>query len=495
LIRLSLRRRIELILAGFVLITFCGGLVLVWYTFRMEGILLAITEKDLRAFQGAEALESALINQRGFVSYFFIDGNPGWLTQLDQHRSKFTAQLAQVAEAAETPAEKEAVRQLEAEYASYVSEKDRVIALYKAGRTGSGAELHQEVRQHFERLLMLCSRFKEFHAERIREARRQSQDQAVRLRIGASVAVIAATTLAVLLGFVLVYQILEPLRQLAAEADRKGLPAKPENEIKALSRSVRGLLVDVDKTQSELERSRETLVQSEKMALVGRLAAGMAHSLRNPFTSVKMRMFSLGRSLDLDEAQKDDFEVISAEIRHIDTIVQNFLEFARPPKLKMQRVSPSATVDSALQLLEHRLRSYDVEVSIDRIGPLPPVSADPEQLKEVLANIIVNACEAMGRGGRIVIEERAEFDPEMKAVAVLRVRDSGPGIPAALLENVFQPFFTTKEEGTGLGLSIAQRIILDHGGRIEARSAEGPGAVFVITLPLQETADANHPDH
>jgi signal transduction histidine kinase len=495
LIRLSLRRRIEVILAAFVFITFCGGLVLVWYTFRMEGILLAITERDLKAFQGAETLENALINQKGFVSYFFIDGNPGWLTQLGHWRQKFSEQLPRVAKQAESAAEREAVHQIETEYANYISKKDRVIEYYKAGSTGFGIELHQEVRQHFERLIMLCNQFKEFHAERIREARRQSQDQAVRLRIAASAAVIAAISLALLLGFVLVYQILTPLRKLAAEADKEGVSVKPENEVKALSRTVRDLLVDVDKTQSELERSRESLVQSEKMALVGKLAAGMAHGLRNPFTSVKMRLFSLGRSLELDEAQKDDFAVISAEIRHIDTIVQNFLEFARPPKLKMQPLSPSTAVDAALQLLEHRLNSYDVEVTVDRPLPLPQVSADPEQLKEVLANIIVNACEAMGRSGHILIEERTDIDPAVKAAAVVRIRDSGPGIPAALLENVFQPFFTTKEEGTGLGLSIAQRIILDHGGRIEAESAAGQGAVFTITLPVQETADENDPDH
>ena len=139
-----------------------------------------------------------------------------------------------------------------------------------------------------------------------------------------------------------------------------------ENEIKALSRAVRGLIEDVDQTHCELEKSREHLLQAEKMALVGKLAAGMAHSIRNPFTSVKMRLFSLGRTLELTDTQKEDFDVISEEIRHIDTIVQNFLEFSRPPKLKMQPISPSAVVDLALQLLEHRLKSYDVNVKVIR---------------------------------------------------------------------------------------------------------------------------------
>jgi signal transduction histidine kinase len=495
LLRLSLRQRILAILAAIILITVCGGLLMVWTTYRVEEILREINDRELPALQGAEGLENALIYQKGFLSYFLIDGDPAWLEELERSRRTFAEQLWRVAQTAQSAEEKDTVRQFESEYRLYIAKKDRVIELYRAGESAAGAELHRDARRHFDRLLAISGHFKAIHTARIHETRRQSQEQALRLRLIASIAVLAGTLLTLLLGFVFVYQILQPLRRLAAEADRSAAPQRPENEVAALSRTVHGLLSDVDKTQSELERSRESLVQSEKMALVGKLAAGMAHSLRNPFTSVKMRLFSLRRSLELDEAQRDDFEVISAEIRHIDTIVQNFLEFSRPPKLKMQPVSPSATVDAALQLLEHRLKSYDVAVTVDRPAMLPLVSADPEQLKEVLANLIVNACEAMGRGGSIRIEERVEFAAERPAAAVVRVRDSGPGIPPERLESVFQPFFTTKDEGTGLGLSIARRIIDDHGGRIWTESTNGRGAVFTITLPLPESADENHSGH
>ena len=167
-------------------------------------------------------------------------------------------------------------------------------------------------------------------------------------------------------------------------ASREGSTDRPDDEIQALSHRVHGLIEDIDQTASELEKSREHLQQAEKMALVGKLAAGMAHSIRNPFTSVKMRLFSLERSLNMSEVQKDDLRVISEEIRHIDTIVQNFLEFSRPPRLKIQKISPSAVVDAAIALLSHRLKSYDVSVELIRKAPLPEIEADPEQLKEVL---------------------------------------------------------------------------------------------------------------
>jgi signal transduction histidine kinase len=487
MLRLSLRRRVLLILSGFVLITLLLGLTLVWYTFRMEGLLKSITEKDLAAFQNAEALENSLMKQKGLVSYYLLDGNSDWLKQEESLRLEFMDRMVHAREASEDPGQQQALDQLAAEYQQYAAQKRRVVDLYRSGDREAGAELHRDLRRQFESLIQRSAQYKRFHTQRILSAEVYSHAQAQRLRIISWAAILSSAGLTVLLAFVFVFQILEPLRRLTLEAYRIGVPARSENEVKSLSRGVRVLLHDVSHKQSELERSRESLLQAEKMALIGKLAAGMAHSIRNPFTSVKMRMFSLGRSLELDDAQKDDFEVISEEIQHIDTIVQNFLEFSRPPKLKMQSVSPSSVVDSALRLLEHRLKSYGVTVTVDRSIPLPLVLVDIEQLKEVLVNLMVNACEAMVSGGAIAIQERVEATPPQGHAAVMRVRDNGPGIPAHLLEQVFQPFFTTKEQGTGLGLSIAQRIVTEHGGRLEVESTEGQGSVFIITLPAQES--------
>jgi signal transduction histidine kinase len=494
MIRFTLRYRVLLILTGFVFITICLGLILVWYTFRIEGLLASITQKDLLGFQNAEALENALMKQKGLVSYFILDGDSGWLQQQDALRQEFLDQLAHAKRASETDSQREALAGIEAEYRQYVAQKSRVVELFQSGDKATGSALHRIVHGHFDSLMRQCEQYKQFHTNHILTAESHSHAQAQRLRIFALAAIVVSAGLTLLLAFVFVYQIMEPLRRLTVEANRAGEPVRSGNEVKTLSRRVRLLLHDVDQTQFELEKSRESLAQAEKMALVGKLAASMAHSIRNPFTSVKMRLFSLSRSLDLDEIQKEDLEVISDEIRHIDTIVQNFLEFSRPPKLKMQAVSPSCVVDSALRLLKYRLKSYDVSVAVDRPAPLPNVLADAEQLKEVVVNLMVNACEAMSPKGFIVITEREEDHAVMGRTAVIRVSDNGPGIPQHLLEKVFQPFFSTKEQGTGLGLSIAQRIITEHRGRLDAASDEGLGAVFTITLPAMEPNDEHDTD-
>jgi len=459
---------------------------MVWYTYRMEGQLTSIIEKDMKAFQTAEALATSLVNQKGFLSYYFIDGDQQWLKQLREYRQVFNERLNEAKKLAVSEAQKKTVDRIESEYTLYIKNKDRVIAYYKAGERKTGAGLHREVRGQFPKILSLCEQYKNIHTERIRQAGKESSIQAERLRFIAVAAVVTAFFLGVFLAFVMINHILGPVQRLTLAADREGTKRPEENEIKALSRSVGSLIKDVDQIHLELEKSREHLLQAEKMALVGKLAAGMAHSIRNPFTSVKMRLFSLDRSLELTATQQEDFDVISEEIRHIDNIVQNFLEFSRPPKLKMQQKSPSVVVDLVIQLLEHRLKSYDVSIKTIRRRPLPEIQADPEQLKEVLVNLVMNACEAMGKGGKIVIYEEEAFVKPLGRVTVIRLSDNGPGIDEAIKDKVFQPFFTNREEGTGLGLSIATRIVEEHKGWIDVTSKKGEGTTFIITLPIKE---------
>jgi PAS domain S-box-containing protein len=237
---------------------------------------------------------------------------------------------------------------------------------------------------------------------------------------------------------------------------------------------------------SERKRIEEALRETDKLATVGRLAAGVAHSIRNPLTSVKMRLFSMGRSVNLSKNQREDLKVIAEEIRNVNNIVQSFLDFSRPPKLKMQKVSFSDLVDMALKLLEQRFDSYGVEAKVSRSRRLPEIWADPDKLKEALVNLLVNSCEAMGNGGLIVIQEEEIAQEPSGREVIVRIIDNGPGIPESIQDKLFKPFFSTKEEGTGLGLSITARIAEEHGGKLELRSREGTGATFVITLPCRE---------
>jgi signal transduction histidine kinase len=484
--QIGLRRRIFLLLTALVAVTVGAGTVMAWYTYRMQELVTDIVHSHVEAFQAAEMLQTALCSQKGFVSYYLLDGNPEWLEKLREQRQVFKEKLQDARSFITNEEQRGLLDKIESENSSYVAAKDRVISLYQSGDKNAGARLHTEVRNHFMRINDLCRELKKSYTLYLEKTLVRTRTEALHLTVTAGTAIILVIIFALLLAFTLVHHILGPLRRLAYETNRESGLNGEDNEVKALSRSVRGLIEDFDFAHSELERSRETLVQAEKMAMVGRLAAGMAHSIRNPLTSVKMRLFSLKRSLDLTRDQQEDFDVIYEEIRHTDTIVQNFLEFSRPPKLKIQTINPSEIVDFAVQLIGHRIESYGVKLDIKRHSVMPAVAADPEQIKEVIVNIIINACEAMQGGGRILITEERVLDEKTGDSVSIHIEDNGPGISLKNQEKILQPFFTTKEEGTGLGLSIAARIVEEHKGRLTFKSKESEGTTFTIVLPVKE---------
>ena len=490
--RLGLRERIFLLLAALVLITFAGGLMTVWHTDAIDSLITSLIDKNVTSYRAAEELRGALLQQKGYLTYYFLSGDPDWLKQLEKYQRSFKGWLKIAQETAYTPTMKEILEQISESYEQYILARQQVIDLYKTGQREAGAKLHWEVRQQFLELCDLCERYKLIHEQRIQEARSKSRAQAQFINTLSLIVMPLVAVLGMLLGYILVKQILGPIRQLMAETGQADATPLEVDEVKALSRRVHSLIENVDQTQIKLERSQVHLLQSEKLALVGKLAAGVAHSIRNPLTSVKIRLFSLRRTLNLDPSQQEDLEVISEEIRHIDTIVRNFLEFSRPPKLKMQKVSPSEVVDQALQLLHHRLENYNVTTRLIRSRRLPEIWADPDQLKEVLVNLLVNACEAMGDGGLITITETEDFVETTGPLTIIQVEDNGPGITESMQDKIFQPFYSSKEEGTGLGLSIAARIIQEHGGWIDLSSREGQGTTFSISLPFRKLKDGKN---
>jgi len=483
-IHLELRKQIYLVLAGLMLIVLAGGLAIIHYSKQVEAIMLEIVDKELVKYQVIEEMEASLVNQKGFVTYFYMDRDPSWLEQLGAFRQVFKERLGKIELLDQSESETGTIREVRENYQNYIDNMNRVIAHYKKGEIKQGYDLHLQVRNSFFRIQAAFRLYKQAQIERIQKDWDASRKQGRKLITSVILTCIAALVVILLLVALLITRILNPLLELSREARRDVGGISKKDLIQQLSLDVHGLIEDADSAQEKLQQSREILIQSEKLALVGKLAAGMAHSIRNPLTSVKMRLFSLGRTLDMNESQNEDFEVISEEIRHLDIIVQNFLEFSRPPKLTMQPASLSSVVDQSLQLLEHRLRSYNVVVEVDRITCLPEIQCDPEQLKEVFVNLIVNACEAIKSGGKILIEEREENDSQSRT-ALVRIIDDGPGIPESVIGSIFQPFFTTKEEGTGLGLSIAERIIADHGGSIQVTSRQDEGTTFILAFPIR----------
>jgi PAS domain S-box-containing protein len=253
---------------------------------------------------------------------------------------------------------------------------------------------------------------------------------------------------------------------------------------------------------TEKKRMLELLIQSEKLAEIGRMGSGIVHEIKNPLTSIMMMSDIIVATKDLPPKTIRYADIIQKESQRILRLSQNILSFARPRKPEMKATDVNAVLQDTLGLVEYELRKAKVEAVMKLDPSLAPAWGDGEKLKQVFLNLIVNASHAMAEGGRLDVgtfgpgvslpaaedgwpRAAAGEAPSGPAVRV-RIADHGAGIPPEILERIFEPFFSTKGEGkgTGLGLYISRNIVLEHHGRIEVASAVGAGTVFTISLPV-----------
>lgn len=237
--------------------------------------------------------------------------------------------------------------------------------------------------------------------------------------------------------------------------------------------------------RTQLSESRTHLERHEKLASLGVLAAGIAHEIRNPLTAIKVRLFSLKRSLANASSAEEDAQVISDEINRLERIVGDFLQFARPPELECQLIRVESLIQDVGNLLQPQLAKKSVRLVQESV-PDVWVHADPQKMKQVLINLVQNASQSIEGEGTVTLRgivARQALLSRPTDVVILEVTDTGKGMPPEVIARLFDPFFTTKDDGTGLGLPIAARIVELHGGVIEYDTQHHRGTTFRIVLP------------
>lgn len=245
------------------------------------------------------------------------------------------------------------------------------------------------------------------------------------------------------------------------------------------------LFQQVARTTKAIEEQREReALRAKHMASLGQLAAGVAHELRNPLTSIKILVQSNRADIESRGVPSEDMDIIDQEIRRMERYLRTFLDFARPPKPEPRPMKISDLVDRTCALVVDRAAQQQVELQF--APPAAPVfvQADWEQIQQLLLNLALNALDAMPHGGVLQFELAPPVNGEME----LRVLDSGAGIGAQLLPQLFEPFVTNKETGVGLGLVVSRRIAEDHGGSLNAENRPEGGACFVLRLPVLREA-------
>ncbi|MHB8068531.1 MAG: PAS domain S-box protein [Desulfobaccales bacterium] len=229
----------------------------------------------------------------------------------------------------------------------------------------------------------------------------------------------------------------------------------------------------------------------EKMASLGQVAAGIAHEIRNPLSGINVFLENIKENFQDPENAADVFELIEAAqatSNKIEGVIKRVLDFSRPTELKLALSDINLAVDDAIKLSATKLRKENVKIDCTLAADLPRVYADNQLLEQTMINMINNAAEALkgtGKAGRIHIATQAAHN-----AVLITIKDSGPGIPPAIRDKVFDPYFTTKSDGSGIGLSLCQRIITDHGGTIEVSTADLGGTQFVLRIPREKRGQA-----
>jgi two-component system, NtrC family, sensor kinase len=300
-------------------------------------------------------------------------------------------------------------------------------------------------------------------------------------------------------------------KRLAAGHFDSPIPVRGDDEFGSLAKSTNAMMVNVKKSHEELagwvekleekvkERTQELrlaeaeVARGEKLASIGQLAAGIAHELNNPLTGVLTFTSLLRKKMPDGSTDAEDLDLVIRETKRCASIIRRLLDFAREKTPEKALVDLNHLVTETVRFVERSAALQQVEIATELDEDLPSLSVDPDLIKQVLINILVNAQQAIDGPGRITVRSRV-LPPrklagaaEATPVVEIAISDTGCGISAANLQRIFDPFFTSKEvgKGTGLGLSVSYGIVRSHGGEIEVQSTVGEGTTFRILLPAR----------
>ncbi len=393
--------------------------------------------------------------------------------------------LQEIRNSADQRREMELADGLETGFATYLNQRR---TMPPAGSPGHVEGLRDAATVLELEVLKLCREYKQFNSERIESVTRQHERELLELAWGMGGIGTLGAAAGVVLGFGIAGAVKRNVRGLQIRIrDAAGLLGPEAADVvviqdgnfSRLHTDIESLTNRIATVVKELQQREREIRRAEQLAAVGQLAAGVAHEIRNPLTSIKLLVQS-GLE-DGSELGSDDLRLIESEVRRMEKSLGTFLEFARPPKMERRPMELRGLLIDTLALL--KIRSVNSKVRLALVpGEELHLSADREQLKQVFVNLALNALDAMPVGGELTLRVR-----RTDGLAHVEVSDTGPGIATAMLPRLFEPFASGKDTGLGLGLVISKRIVEDHGGTIGAANRVGGGASFYVALPIHRS--------
>lgn len=290
--------------------------------------------------------------------------------------------------------------------------------------------------------------------------------------------------LTIALAFIFIRGITNPINTLLS-ATRKLKGGNLDHRVEKLKDEFGELAVSFNEMAGSLKEQMLKMQRTEQMAVLGELAAGLAHEIKNPLAGIKASMEVLSEELNVSEDDKAVMLRVIEEIRRIESLLKDLLNFARPPKPQLTIVDINKLLDTAISF-SLKSNHDSLKVFADKDESLPITIADPMQLKQVFLNLLLNAVDSMPDGGELVV--KTSYDKFIDMIKI-SITDTGKGIDQKIMDKIFQPFFTTKVKGTGLGLATSKRLIEQHGGAISVESNLDGGTKFTISLPVRHSGE------
>jgi signal transduction histidine kinase len=468
----------------------------VWSIAQLQANQARILSKNVSSLLAAQRLELRL-RQLRFHSFLYVmepsEARKQWM--LDDFR-QFEDELAKAEQTADLPEERrlvDSVREGYLEYrASLVEGPGPDAASWRREQLLQWADAHRS-----RQLAARCEELSQFNEQSMAETAAASDRIGNRTRLGMLLVGALGPLSGLAGGYLiarnlgrtltrLVVRVQDLHTQLDQEVESLGLQAG--TRLEDLDRQLHHVVERVQAVIVQAQKRHQEMLRAEQLAAVGQLAAGIAHEIRNPLTSVKLLVGAARRSGDQRNLTLQDLDVIHHEIERLESRVQTLLDFARPTHSERRVCDLREIVKKSIELAQSRASQQNVAIVYRPPTDRVDVDIDPDQICSVLVNLYFNALDAMPTGGQLTIGLSRETN------VLLTVEDTGPGIEPELDGRLFTPFVSSKSTGTGLGLSVSRRIVVDHGGTLSGANRVGSsGACFTITLPAPRDHHAESP--
>jgi len=466
-----------------------GGVFLVIaYAYNLQKETEQYLESSRMSVSDAKEMEIEITAIKGLNYIYLIKKTDSWLDSLRQQQSKFIVSLERARKSSDTPEEDILIQRISALFSNYEQNILLAVSLLKNSEISkadallihSAQELLGTIQLKSNEFIAINKQAQNLHELEL--AKTNSLIITILISMG-----IGGIVTGILLGWLLSRMLFSPINQLVLKVRGSSGGAVFEHfklphgtELDQLGESIKELIEKFNQTNQDLSRNKELLQYSNKFANLGKIAPTIAHEIRNPLAAIKMLVYSIREGPNTPSTVKEDLDIISKEIDRIDNFTKDFLRFAKPSNPVFARINPIECLGEVIQLFTPRLVSSNIKINNNTATSKCYVMADASHLKQVFMNLMLNAMEVMPNGGELTIDAQEEYN-----FIKIAFRDTGPGIPEAIMKTLFEPFIKGSDKGVGIGLSISQSIANLHGGQITAQNKpEKAGAIFTFYLPL-----------